>query len=115
MGGKYSIKETKEVLDLALALGGAVKSALDDKKIDVDDLIYLIGIVPKIEPAITDISKIPKELGELDEAEGKELMQHVSAKLGGIIEDQELRKKVEKGLALGLALAEFIAALRSKD
>ena len=40
MGGKYSIKETKEVLDLALALGGAVKSALDDKSPGVHLLFW---------------------------------------------------------------------------
>jgi len=109
---QYGVQETKEVLDLMFAGGGAVKSALADGKLDLNDLAYLMPVVMSAGPAFQDISKVPKELGDLDEDEAKDLVAYMSQKLGPLVPEPVLKEKIEKGLKLALSLAEFLIVLK---
>ena len=107
----YGTKETKEALDFVFAGVGAFKNAMSDGKLDLNDVGFLMPLVLAAGPAFTDITKIPKELGDLSAAEGKELMEHVRKKLDGVIDDAALKLKIEKGLAVALSVGELIAVL----
>lgn len=107
----YSIQNTKEVLDFAFAGAGAVKSAMADGKISLEDLGYLMPVVMTAGPAFQDLGKVPKELGDLSEEEAKEVLEYASSKLGVLITDPQLKVKIDKALKVALALAEFLAVL----
>ena len=107
----YGIKETKEVLDFMFAGAGAVKNSLADGKIDLNDLGHLMPVVLAAGPAFTDITKVPKELGDLTIVEAEAVMLHMSKRLNVLIDDAALRVKIDKALGVALSLAEFLAVL----
>ncbi|TXH08656.1 MAG: hypothetical protein E6R04_10240 [Spirochaetes bacterium] len=111
MPGQYSIKNTLEVLDFGFGIGGAIKSSQADGKIDANDLVNLIPLLPLAGPAFEDLSLVPKELGEMAEDEAKQVLDHCRPKVAGLISDEDLAKKVNAGLKVGLAMAEFLSVL----
>ena len=108
---KKGIQHTKELLDLVFSLGGVVKQGLDDGKLDANDLGLLMLVLPKLQPAFDGIGEIPAEFKDLDEAEGKELLAHVSAGAAGVFTDEELKAKIDAGLKAGMAIYDFIKVL----
>lgn len=111
MPPKYSVKETKEFLDFILVLTRSIKNILKDGKLDLFDLTEIAIVMPSAIKAFDSIDMIPKELADFDEADSKEILEHVSGKLGEAIPNEELKTKIEKALKLGLSLAELIAVL----
>ena len=109
---EYGLKETKEVLDLMFAGGQAVKSALADGKLDLNDVGFLMPVVMSAGPALEDMSLVPKEFGDLDAEEAKELLQYAKTKLDPMLSDEQLKMKVEKGLKLAFALVELLVELK---
>jgi hypothetical protein len=107
----YNIKNTKEVLDLAFAGGMAVKNALADGKIDLQDVGHLMPVIMLAGPALEDIALVPKEIGDLNAQEAQELMDYAKQKLDPILSDEALKAKINKGLKLGVSLAEFLIEL----
>lgn len=97
---KMDIQNTKEVLVLMVKAGEAFKLANADKKIDFNDLGYLMTVLPAAQPAINDIGLIPKELGDLDEAEMSELKNLILADLGGLMGEEKLLLQISAGLDL---------------
>ncbi|MHA2274627.1 MAG: hypothetical protein ACXAC2_02580 [Candidatus Kariarchaeaceae archaeon] len=86
MAGQYDVKNTKEILRLGLAGFQAYQMAMEDGKINLSDLAHLMLVVPYLEAAVKDIALIPKELGELDEADGKDLLAFAAGILPGLVE-----------------------------
>lgn len=111
MGGQYSIQNTKELFDLGVAAVMAIKAAKADGKIDLADLGQLMIIFPKAGPAFDQIDLVPKELGELDELESKELLEHASKSLGMAVEDPVLVEKIVAVLKVGTSLGEAVSKL----
>lgn len=101
---QYGIKETKEVLALGFSLGKALKSAKEnDGKIDLNDIGLLLTVIPNVVPAVNDISLVPKELKDLDAAEGQELLDYARQELGDTLSDEELVAQIAAGLEFGIA------------
>lgn len=79
--GQYAIKETKELLDLALAGVDCGQNVAADGKVDLNDLAHVLKLVPYVQPGIDKINEVPKELGDLDAQEAADIIAHVSGKL----------------------------------
>lgn len=112
MDGQFGIQETKEVLDLGFACGAAFKNASADGKIDAADLGQLMPVFATIGSALKDVDKVPKELGDLSEAEAKELLAYAAQKLPQVTDNAVLVKKVNAALKLGGNVAVFIKEWR---
>lgn len=79
--GQYAVKETKELLDLALGAVKAGTNIASDGKVDLNDLQHVLALVPLIQPGIDKIDQVPKELGDMDAAESAEVVAHIAANL----------------------------------
>lgn len=95
------VKNTKEALDLVLALYKAGDGALADGKLGFDDLAQLMAVVPKIGPAVADMGKIPQEFADLDSAEAAELVAHVAAGLA--LQDEKAKDVLDAALKVLVA------------
>lgn len=111
MAGQYGVKETKEVLALGFALGGAWKNAQKDGKVSIDDLVYLLPAVQIAPAALADLALVPKEFSELDPADAAELVAYAKVEVDGLVNDEQAKKVVHAALKLGLAAAELIAVI----
>lgn len=109
MGGQFGVKETKELLDLGFAVVEAGKGVMADGKVTFTDVAYVVPVFPKLEAGLAGAALAPKELGELDEADEKELLDYTKAKLPGAISDELLRAKVFAYLRVGLAFAHALS------
>lgn len=94
---KRDIKETKEVLALAFAIGKAfINAKTDNGEFDAGDIKHFIALFPVLSPAFEGISNLPAELKDLDSDEIKELMTFSAAHLGTLFSDKEdLALKIE--------------------
>ena len=77
-----AIKDTKEVIGLALDMFMAGERALADGKISFEDISHLVPIFTVVGPAIEGMGNIGEELKDLSEAEMVELQAFVDMKLG---------------------------------
>jgi len=111
MGGQYSVKNTKEIVDVALEGVRIGYAATADGKVDLNDLALLLGLVPKVAPAIQDAKVSLLELQELDAADQVELVSHVMVNLA--VDEPHARRLVEKSLkaamAVGVLVQEVVA------
>lgn len=112
MAGQYGVKETEEALELGLAVAQAVKGAKGDGSINAGDVVHLIPVVAKVGPALSDVEKIPKELGELDKEDATALLAFAASKLPGL-GDEKLVAVAGKSLAVAVAVAELVSELKS--
>lgn len=112
MSGQYGVKESKEFFDLGFALVNAGKGVLADGKVSIGDIAYVIPVLPAMEAGLVGLSIVPKELGELDEADEKELLDYAKAKLPQAVSDEKLRVKVYAYVKAGVALAHAYAVSR---
>ena len=109
---KLGIKETKEMLALGFALGKAIKEAkANDGKVNAADLMLLMGVIPAMGPAMDKIDMIPAEIKDIDTEEAKELLQYAGEQVGEMLSEEELVKKINAGLEVGLSVAKLIAVL----
>ena len=82
MAGEYSVKETKEMVSLGAGLVLAIENAYADGRFGLEDLAFLIPLAAYVQPAVDGANLIPKEVGEMDEADEKELREHIDAQFG---------------------------------
>ena len=108
----YDIKNTKEVVMLAFALGNAIKQANADGKVGYEDIGLLMTVIPSFGPAFEDISKVPAELKDLDAAEAQELREMVASKFGEIVDNAKLVEQVNLGLEAMVCLYKFVQSLK---
>lgn len=114
MGGKFGIKDTKEVLDLGFGCLDVWKAANADDKIDLNDLGHLLILVPKVKPAIDDIKLVLKELGELDAGDSSELLTWAAGRIGATVGDPIVVNKVVATLNFVLAAVGAYGAWTAK-
>lgn len=109
---KKGIQNTLEVIELGIALGGAFKSAqADDGKVNAKDIAHLITVVPKIGPAVSDISEVPAELKDLDAGELQEVIDHVQ-ELVGVVSNEKAVAIAEDAITAAIAVFGIIQKLR---
>lgn len=108
---KMDVHNTKELLVFLFVLGGAVKEAKADGKINALDLGLLLKVIPTVGPAFEDIDKIPGEFKDLEDAETAELLTLIGAKITGVVTKEVLLLQINKGLLAAKAVAEFIKVL----
>lgn len=77
------IKDVVEVIQLAAGISKAIDAAKADGKIDLADAGHLFPVIPLLEPAITDVDQVLKQLGDVDDEEFKVLESEL-AKVGFI-------------------------------
>lgn len=78
------IQNALEVVQFGVALAKAIEDAKkDDGKIDLKDIGKLFPVAPLVVPMINGIDQVPKELGDLDQAELEVLMSEAAKILGG--------------------------------
>lgn len=94
------IKETKDVVNVGLQIGLAIKGALSDGKISLDDLAYLITIAPAIKDAVVGITLVPEELADLSVEESAEIVAMVAGQLGGGKTEEITVASLKAGLAI---------------
>lgn len=92
MSELHGIKETKEVLKLALVLGGVVAGQLKDGfqfKDLADVFVKMQGDEEKkaiVDAALKDVSKVPDEVKDITFAEGLELVSFLASELPAFLE-----------------------------
>jgi hypothetical protein len=95
---QFGVKETKEVLDLALGAVKAGTAIAADKKVDLNDLSHVLALLPVVQPAFDKIDQVPKELSDLDASEAADLVAHVSANLQ--VTDEKAKIHIAYGLKI---------------
>ncbi len=114
MGGKYKVQNIKEFADLLLSIYNAGENALADGKLGAADTAYLLGVIPKVAPAIKDMDKIPKEAKELDKEDAAELKQFIADATNRSIKDKNVVQDVNAVLSALVALSQLYTALKTK-
>jgi hypothetical protein len=110
---QFDIKNSKEVLRFAFALGNSVKQAkANDGKIDMMDIGLLMQVIPLMGPAFEDIALVPKELKDLSLEEGKELQEMIVSEFGALISKEKVVEQINLGFKAALSIYEFIKALK---
>jgi hypothetical protein len=79
---KYGIENVKEVISFVVALVKAIKSILEDGKINISDVIRLFGAFLKAPKAIVGFKFVFEEIKDLSEAERVELLTFITQDLG---------------------------------
>lgn len=101
------IQNIVEVIQFGAAVAKAIKEAkANDGKIDFKDVGLLFPVAPLVVPVIDGIGQIPKELGDLDEAELAALLAEVAKALGAD-NNAKLVIQIKAGLKFAHAGYEF--------
>lgn len=107
----YDIHNTKEAMALGIAIAVAVKNSRADGKIDSADLIHLVAVFPVVGPALEDVSMIPNELKDLDDAEAAELLAEVVLLIPSITDNEKTARvailAVKAAMAIGALVKEL--------
>ena len=99
------IENLKDGLKFPLAVAMAVDRAKDDGKFGLDDLQYLVGPGMALPGFLKGFAQFLPELKDLDDAEKTQLVDWVKAEFK--LSDEVAERRVERGLALLLELADF--------
>ena len=106
------VSNTLEVIALGASLTSAVVNSREDGEVNAADLVNLIGVVPLIQPAFEDISEIPEELKDLDEAELGLILDRVR-EIVGDVGDEKVVAYAEAALKIGLAVFDAVQVARA--
>jgi len=90
---KIGFKETKEAIDLAIALGKGIEKSLGDDKIDFKDIPNFIPATMVLFAAIDGVEDIPLEFSVASKEEIDELKAYVQSQL--VLEDDKLEAFIE--------------------
>lgn len=106
-----STKELKEALDLVLGGISVVGQAKADGKIDMNDLAFLIQLMPKIGPALDGVGEIPSEVSDLSAEEVADMASHVMARLA--VDDAKAKALISGGFKVIGGAVEIIKGLKA--
>ncbi|MCP3681239.1 MAG: hypothetical protein GY861_00985 [bacterium] len=104
------VKETKDVLLVAVKLAKAFALAQADGKIGWQDLTLLIDPGLAMPEAVAGIGQVPAELGDLDAAEVQEINDYLKANLGAAFSEEVTLY----ALAAGLNLVKLVDLIKDK-
>lgn len=105
------IKNTLEAIELAATLAKTIDAARADGKVDLNDLGLLMGIMPKLGPALDDITQIPAEIRDLD-ADELNLIREKIIETVGAVSSERVERIANSSLGLAIALHDLITAIR---
>lgn len=100
------IKETKELLDFAIALCNGVGRAAEDGDYDFTDLVDFVPVVRTLGDAFQGVTEVPRELADLSEVEYQELLDYVREEFD--IPQDRAELYLEKAFEAGLRVAEMV-------
>lgn len=103
------IKETKEALEFALALGTNLDKAIQDG-VQWTDVFTLIPVMTKLPTAIDGVNAIPAEIKDLSAEEKQELYDVVESL---DLESAASEKLIEQGLKIALEIYRMVLMLRA--
>ena len=110
MPEKYSIEETKDLLDFGLTFGSVIGQAAENG-FQIGDLLLVVPALMKAPAAIEGIGQVPSELKNISDAEAVELKQFVRDKFD--IPGDQLEAVIERALTYVSETASFIFFIRS--
>lgn len=94
---QYGIEETKDALDLGIALVKALAAASEDGEFTIGDLMHLGPVAKSVPAAVVGLDKIIPELKDLDDAETEELMHFIDEEL-----EEGVYEKAGEDILLGI-------------
>lgn len=101
------VQNVVEIIQFGAAVAKAIKEAKEnDGKIDFKDVGLLFPVAPLVVPMIDGIGQVPKELGDLDDAELAVLLAEVGKALGAE-SHAKLALQIKAGLKFAHAGYEF--------
>jgi len=108
MADKVTIgfKETKEVLDAAIALGQGLEKSLDDGKLNLIDIPNFISFFTLILPALDNVDQVPFEFKISNPEDIAELKAYLNEHLD--LEDDQLEAFIEDAFKVTLDLFAFL-------
>lgn len=96
------LKETKEAVDFAVALGTGLEAALSDKQITLSDIPVFFPSFLKLVPAVEGAEQIPLEFKLATQEEVDELKSYLKEKLD--LQDDQMEKFIEDAFGLVLTV-----------
>lgn len=105
-------KETKEVVQLLLALGEAAGKAAADLDASLDDALFFFDAIRKVGPAITGITQVPDEIAHWGPEDTAELAE-VAADFD--IPQEKVQAVVKDAFKLAGPFVEFLAHFRHAE
>jgi hypothetical protein len=100
------MKELKEALKFALALGNGIAKAYEDKVLDLSDISSLWEPLTHVTDAVEGSEKILAEIRSLDKEKLADLVLWVKGEFD--IADDEIEKKVEAALDILVGIFGFL-------
>ena len=104
-------KELKDLLSLVLGVANAVVAAERDGKIDMGDIGLLIGLVPKVGPAIEGVGEIPSELAAMQPEDAADIALFVASQLA--LDNEKAKAIIDKSLQTIVAVMGLVKAIKS--
>jgi hypothetical protein len=95
---QVSLKDTREVLALVIALGKAYENAKADGVINYADLLYLLPVIEKVGPAFEGIENVQIELIAMSPEEAEELKAWIKIELD--LKDDEIEQFIQAAFAV---------------
>jgi hypothetical protein len=105
--------ETNELVDCLCEIYVDVKKAMDDGKLNFDDIPHFYPLLAKLPKAVDKINQVPAELRDLDSTEGQALLTLVASKLGLADQTEKVRGIVEGVFQVVLGGLKIVSALRA--
>ena len=106
------MKELKEALSFALALGNALGQSLEDGKLDYSDLLNLWEPMTKAGDAVEGASKILAEIHALDDAATRELLDYAKATFD--IPQDKMEAAVEASINVLLGILKLVTIFKEQ-
>lgn len=105
------VKETNDLLMFVGSFATTSAAVLEDGKVSFVELAQFFESATLVKPAIDGIKQVPAELKDLTDDEKSFLVSNFAARFD--LTNDKAEVMVEKGLALGLSLAQFISEIRN--
>ena len=106
-----SVKETNDLLSFVGAFATTSAAVLQDGKVSFIELAAYFEAATLVKPAIDGIAQVPAELADLDDSEKALLVSNFADRFD--LPNDKAEVLTEKGLELGLSIAQFIAEIRA--
>lgn len=108
-GVSFGINETTDVLNFGISLANALIKSLEDGKIQLTELASFVSPLTKIPSALSGISLVPAELGDLTDEEMTTLKSVVQDQLE--VDDERAIEIIEKSIDAIYAIYNLVKAI----
>lgn len=105
MGRKYGILALKQIVGTTLELASISEEVFGDGEFQWTETLKYLPVLRDIPKIISSLPAIPKELGDLDDEEAKELVDFVREEFD--IDSDKIEETIEDSLELFLKIYQF--------